>query len=100
MEAPSLRTVPTFVTAHTFCASQDTRISYGWCLLIKGYFGGVLKICGESRTLQVLLVSKKKIGRSHVFFRDNKTSIWKKMPYIALYFTAFLNYCCLIISEK
>ena len=23
-----LRTVPTIVTAHTFCASRDTRISY------------------------------------------------------------------------
>ena len=30
--------VPTFVTAHTFCASRDTRVSYGWCLLIQGYF--------------------------------------------------------------
>ena len=33
-----LRTVPTFVTAHTFCASQDTRVLYGLCLLIQGYF--------------------------------------------------------------
>ena len=24
-----LRTVHTFVTAHTFCASRDTRVSYG-----------------------------------------------------------------------
>ena len=28
-----LRTVPTFVTAHSFCASRDTRVSYRWCLL-------------------------------------------------------------------
>ena len=34
----SLRTVSTFVTVHTFCASRDTRVSYGWCLLIQGYF--------------------------------------------------------------
>ena len=33
-----LRTVPTIVIAHTFCASRDTRISYQWCLLIQGYF--------------------------------------------------------------
>ena len=33
-----LRTVPTIVTAHTFCASPDTRISYRQCLLIQGYF--------------------------------------------------------------
>ena len=36
-----LRTVPTFVTAHTFCASRDARVSYGWCLLIQGYFCAV-----------------------------------------------------------
>ena len=33
-----LRTVPTIVTAHTFCASPDTRISNRQCLLIQGYF--------------------------------------------------------------
>ena len=36
-----LRTVPTIVIAHTFCASQDTRISYQLCLLIQGYFCAV-----------------------------------------------------------
>ena len=36
-----LRTVPTIVTAHTFCTFRDTRVSYGWCLLIKGYFCAV-----------------------------------------------------------
>ena len=33
-----LRTVPTIVIAHTFCASPDTRISYRQCLLIQGSF--------------------------------------------------------------
>ena len=36
-----LRTVPTIVIAHTFCASSDTRISYRQCLLIQGYFCAV-----------------------------------------------------------
>ena len=36
-----LRTVPTIVIAHTFYANRDTRISYGWCLLIQGYFCAV-----------------------------------------------------------
>jgi len=36
-----LRTVPTIVTAHTFCASPDTRISHRQCLLIQGYFCAV-----------------------------------------------------------
>ena len=66
-----------FVTAHTFCASRDTRISYGWCLQT-GIFWRGLKLCGESRTYQVLLVSKKKIGGNHAFSRGNKASIWKK----------------------
>ena len=35
---PGERTVPTFVTAYMFCASRDTRVSYGRCLLIQGYF--------------------------------------------------------------
>ena len=78
-----------FVTAHTFCASRDTRVSYGWCLLNTGIFLRGLKLCRESRIYQVLLVSKKKIGGNHAFFRDNKASIWKKTPYIPLYFTAF-----------
>ena len=26
------------VTVHMFCASPDTWVSYGWCLLIQGYF--------------------------------------------------------------
>ena len=34
-----LRTVPTIVTAHTFCASRDTRVSYG--ILKQEYFCAV-----------------------------------------------------------
>ena len=33
-----LRTLPTFLTAHTFCASRDTGLSCGWCLLIQDIF--------------------------------------------------------------
>ena len=33
-DGPNLRTVSTFVTVHTFCASLDTRVSYGLRLLI------------------------------------------------------------------
>ena len=35
------RTVPTIVTAHTFCASRDARVSYGWCILSQEYFCAV-----------------------------------------------------------
>ena len=47
----TLRTMPTIVIAHRFCASRDTQISYGWCLIINtGIFLGGSKLCGESRT--------------------------------------------------
>ena len=36
-----LRTVPTIVIAHTFCASPNTRISYRQCLPIQVYFWAV-----------------------------------------------------------
>ena len=79
--------VPTFVTAHAFCASRDTRVNP----IGGAYKYRDLKLCRERRTYQEILVSKKKIGGYHAFFRDNKASIYleKKMPYIALYFTAF-----------
>ena len=85
------RMAPTFVTAHTFCVSRDTRISYGWCLLIQGLFLRGLKLCGESRTLQVRLVSKKKIRSNHAFFRDNKASIWKKNAIHCFVFYCFFE---------
>ena len=47
-EEPSLRTVPTFFTAHTFCASRDSRFSYvptSTAIFLSG-----LKLCGENRT--------------------------------------------------
>ena len=43
-----------------------------------GIFLRGLKLCGESRTWQVLLVSKKKIGSNHAFFRDKKASFGRK----------------------
>ena len=52
-----------------------------------GLFLHCLKLWRESRTLQVLLVSKEKIGGNHAFFRDKKALILNEMPYIALYFT-------------
>ena len=47
LKCSSLRTVPTFVTAHTFYTSLDTRVSYGWWLLLQSIS---LKLWGESRT--------------------------------------------------
>ena len=48
-----LRTVPTIVIAHTFCASRDARIPYGWCLLIQRYF------CVVQNLASALCIQKK-----------------------------------------
>ena len=76
----ALRTVPTFVTAHTFCASRDTRIPIGGAYSYRDIF---------ARFVKVLLVSKKKIGGNRAFFRDKKASILNKTPYISLCFAVF-----------
>ena len=47
-----LRTVLTIVIAHTFCASRDTRIFYGWYLLIQGYFCAVQNSKAKLRNLE------------------------------------------------
>ena len=52
-----------------------------------GIFLRGLKLYGESRTQQAFLVSKKKIGGNHAFFRDKNASILNKTPYSSLYFT-------------
>ena len=47
----NLRTVPTIVIAHTFCASRDTLTSYRQCLLnYTGIFLHGFKLSGESRS--------------------------------------------------
>ena len=76
--------------AYVLCIS--TYSGFQWVVPTNtGIFLPGLKLCGESTTWQVLLVSKKKIRGNRAFFRDNKASIWKKMPLIALYFTVFLE---------
>ena len=52
-----------------------------------GIFLRGLKLSGESRSLQVLLVSKKIIGGNQLH------SLEIIEPYIALYFKAFYKYC-------
>ena len=56
------RTVPTFVTAHTFCASEDTRVSCGWCLLIQGYFWRVLNYAEKAEISKFFRCTKIKLG--------------------------------------
>ena len=57
-----LRTVPTIVIAHTFCASRDTRISYRWCLLIQGYFCAVQNYAEKAELSKCSWHPKRKFG--------------------------------------
>ena len=50
--------------------------------------------------LQGLLKSEKEIRGNYVFLGLIKPQFGKKMLYIVMYFEAFKNSCCLIISEN
>ena len=60
---------------YCYCAYVLRISRYSGFLLVvltnTGMFLRSFELCGESGTQQVLLVSKKKIGGSHAFSRDN-----------------------------
>ena len=85
-DEPLLRTVPTFVTTHTFCASQDTRVSYGWCLLYRNIFTR-FKTMQRKQNLASALGIQNKIWK---FFSDTKASIWKENATRCFVFYCFL----------
>ena len=65
---------------------------FQWVLLTNtGIFLRGLKLSRESRTQQVLLVSKMNIGGNRAFFRDNKASIKKKNAIHCFVFYGFLE---------
>ena len=88
-----LRTVPTYVSAHTFCASRDTRVSYRWCLY--------RDIFARSKTVQIKrnltshLVSKNKIGGNIHFSEIIKLQFGKKINTIH----CFVFYCFFFFLE-
>ena len=64
-----LRTVPTFVAAHKFCASRDTRVSYGWCLLIQGYFARFKTMRRKQNLASAFRIQKENWGLPCIFQR-------------------------------
>ena len=73
-----LRMVLTFVTAHTFCPSRDTRVSYGWCLLIQGYFCAVENYAEKAELSKCSWCLKKKLGVTTHFSEIIKLQFDKK----------------------
>ena len=55
-----------------------------------GIFLRGLKLYGESRTKQVLLVSQKKIGGNHAYFSEIIKLQFRKKYHIILYFVFFI----------
>ena len=66
-----LRTVPPFVTAHTFCAFRDIQVSSGICPLIQQYLCAVYDYVEKVDLSKGYQNPKRKIGGNHAFFRDN-----------------------------
>ena len=61
------KAVPTIVTAHRSCASRDTRVSYGWWLLIQGYFCAVQNFSGKAEFSKCFWYPKRELGVSMHF---------------------------------
>ena len=84
-----LRTVPTIITAHTFYASRDTLVSYGWCLLIQDIFARFKTMRRKQNLASAFGISKENWGVTRHFSAIIELQFRKKIPYIALYFGAF-----------
>ena len=86
-----LRTVPTFVTAHTFCASWDTRVSFRWCLLIQGYFYVVLNYAEKAELNKCSWYPKRKFGVTMYFLEIIKLHFGKKKMHGCLQFSFWIS---------
>ena len=78
IQRTSLRTVPTIVIAHTFCASPDTRISYRQWLLIQGYFCAVWNYPEKVDLSKYSWYPKRKLGVTMHFWEIIKLQFEKK----------------------
>ena len=58
------------------------------------------KTMQKKQNLATALGIQKNLGITMHFSEIIKLQYEGKLPYIAWYFTGFLNYCCLIIFEK
>ena len=63
-----LRTVPTIVIAHMFCASPETRISYRRCILFQGYFCAVSNYREKVDLSKYSWYPKRKLGLTMHFW--------------------------------
>ena len=70
--------MPTIVTAHTFCASRDTRVSYRSCLPIQEYFCAVKNYTEKAELTKCLWYVKRKLGVTMHFSEKIRLQFRKK----------------------
>jgi len=63
--------VPSFVTAHTFCASGDIQVSYGIFPLKQQHFCTVYDYVEKADLSKGYRNPRRKLGVTAKFFRDN-----------------------------
>ena len=85
----SLRRVPPFVTAHTFCTSWDSQISKGICSLIHEYFCAVYDYVEKADLSKGYQNPKRKLGVTTCFSDIIELKFGKKLPYILCILTLF-----------
>jgi len=81
--------VPPFVTAHTFCASRDIRVSKGICPIIQQYFCTVYDYVEKADPRKGYLKPKRKLGVATHFSEIIELKFGKKLPYILCILTLF-----------
>ena len=77
-----LRTVPPFISAHTFCASRDIRVSLGTCPLIQHCFCAVYDYVGKADLSKGYQNPKRKLGVTTHFSEIVELKFGKKLPHI------------------
>jgi len=92
--------MPPFVTAHTFCASQDIQVSSGICPLIQQYFCAIYDYAEKVDLSKDYQNPKRKSGVTRHFSEKIELRFGEKLPYIPCILALFWNYGCLVISEK
>ena len=88
---PVLRTVPTIVIAHMFCASRDTRIFLWWCVLIQGYFCAVQNYAEKAELSKCSWYPKRKLGVTMNFSEIIKLQFGKERHTLLCILKLFTN---------
>ena len=81
--------MPTIVTAQTFCASRDTRVSYEWCLLIRDIFARFKTIRGKQNLASAFGIQKENWGVTMHFLEIVKLLFGKNAIHCFAFYVMF-----------